>query len=67
MTGSLLMILVAALLIGSALTIVCCGLFTDRSKEQDSDCNRECGSCPVRDSCVMQEPCKEHHSDHPVP
>lgn len=37
MTASLLLILAAAFLIGGALTIVCCGMFTDRSRhEEDS-------------------------------
>lgn len=66
MTGSLLLILVTALLIGSALTIVCCGLFTGRSSRRNRDCDMECGSCPDRDGCVMRDPCKEQHSDHPA-
>lgn len=37
MTASLLLILAAAFLIGGVLTIVCCGMFTDRSRhEEDS-------------------------------
>jgi len=53
MTASLLLILVAAFLIGGALTIVCCGMFTDHSRHEE-DSRQENGT--------EQDPQKGEHS-----
>lgn len=53
MTASLLLILVAAFLIGGVLTIVCGGMFTDRSRYEE-DSRQENGT--------EQDPQKGEHS-----